>query len=106
LFCYTDRSLASIRSQRHPHLAAFFSMTTDNTKTLGKGPLIITGLVLLLLILHQDNWFWTDSTLVFGFMPIGLAWHAGLSIAATATWLLATKIAWPLDDSTPTEKLP
>ena len=34
------------------------------------GPLIIAGLVLLLLILHQDNWFWTDATLVFGFIPI------------------------------------
>lgn len=65
--------------------------------SLGSGPLLITGLVLLLLILHQDNWLWTDGTLVFGFIPIGLVWHAGISIAASATWLLATKIAWPLD---------
>ena len=63
------------------------------------GPLIIAGLVILLLVLHQDNWFWTDDTLVFGFMPIGLFWHACISIAASATWWLATKIAWPLDDS-------
>jgi len=54
----------------------------------------------LLLILHQDNWFWTDDTLVFGFMPIGLFWHACLSIAASVTWFLATKIAWPIDDET------
>jgi hypothetical protein len=64
-----------------------------------KGPLIIGGLVLLMLILHQDNWFWNDTTLVFGFMPIGLFWHACISIAASITWFLATRIAWPIDDS-------
>lgn len=63
----------------------------------GKGPLIITVLVLLLLIVHQDNWFWDDGTLVFGFLPVGLLWHAGISVAASAVWLLATQIAWPLD---------
>lgn len=61
--------------------------------------LIIAGLVVLLLILHQDNWFWTDDTLVFGFMPIGLFWHACISIGASLTWALATVIAWPLDDA-------
>ncbi|MCA8997855.1 MAG: DUF3311 domain-containing protein [Planctomycetaceae bacterium] len=60
---------------------------------------IIAGLVLLLLILHQDNWFWTDDTLVFGFMPIGLFWHACISIGATLTWALATVIAWPIHES-------
>ncbi|MEM9587569.1 MAG: DUF3311 domain-containing protein [Planctomycetota bacterium] len=63
------------------------------------GPLIIFGLVVLLLILHQDNWFWEDGTLVFGFMPIGLFWHACISIAASCTWFLATKIAWPVEES-------
>tara|TARA_R110002049_G_scaffold4601_5_gene32244 strand:- start:343461 stop:343709 length:249 start_codon:yes stop_codon:yes gene_type:complete len=70
-----------------------------NSTPASKGPLIITGLVLLLLILHQDNWFWNDGTLLLGFMPIGLFWHACISIAASITWFLATKIAWPLDDS-------
>jgi len=65
------------------------------------GPLIIAALVTLLVILHQDTWFWTDSRLVFGFMPIGLAWHAGLSLAAAATWWLATRIAWPLEETPP-----
>ena len=64
----------------------------------GTGPLVITALVLLLLILHQDNWFWTDGTLVLGFVPIGLVWHAGISIAAACTWWLATKIAWPFHE--------
>ena len=62
------------------------------------GPKVIIALVILLLILHQDNWFWTSDTLLFGFMPIGLFWHACISIGATCTWFLATKIAWPFDD--------
>ena len=37
---------------------------------------IVWILILLLLILHQDNWFWNDGQLVFGFMPIGLFYHA------------------------------
>ena len=77
------------------------TQNASSGSSLSKGPLIIAGLVLLLLVLHQDNWFWTDDTLVFGFMPIGLFWHACISIAASATWWLATKIAWPLDDSEP-----
>ena len=64
-----------------------------------RGAWIIAALVVALLILHQDNWFWTDDTLVFGFMPIGLFYHACISIAASATWLLATKLAWPFDEA-------
>jgi hypothetical protein len=59
---------------------------------------IVAALVVLLLILHQDNWFWTDDTLVFGFMPIGLFWHVCISIGASLTWALASKIAWPIDE--------
>lgn len=70
--------------------------TDSPQKTVASGPLVITGLVVLLLVLHQDNWFWTDGRLVFGFMPIGLFWHACISVAATLTWFLATRIAWPV----------
>lgn len=52
-------------------------------------------LVLVLVVLHQDNWNWTKDTLVFGFVPVGLAWHAGISIAASAVWFFATQVAWP-----------
>lgn len=61
------------------------------------GPWIIVGLVVLLLVLHQDNWFWLDDRLILGFIPIGLFWHACISVGASLTWFLATKIAWPLD---------
>jgi hypothetical protein len=65
---------------------------------------IIFVLVLLLIILHQDNWFWTDSRLVFGFMPIGLFYHACLSVAAALVWWLAVRIAWPKLDGPNFEK--
>lgn len=59
---------------------------------------IVWILLLLLIVLHQDFWFWTDDTLVAGFMPIGLAYHVGLSLAASVVWWLATRYAWPVDD--------
>jgi hypothetical protein len=48
-----------------------------------------------LFLLHQDVWFWDDRTLVFGFLPIGLAYHTLFSIAAACLWAAAVKWAWP-----------
>jgi len=59
---------------------------------------VIAGLVILLLAIHQDFWNWENTTLVFGFLPIALFYHACISVAAAATWFLATKVAWPVDD--------
>ena len=58
---------------------------------------VVWGLVVLLIILHQDVWFWDDQTLLFGFLPIGLAYHAGISMAAAFTWFLATIFCWPAE---------
>jgi len=52
-------------------------------------------LVALLFVLHQDCWFWDDRTLVLGFMPIGLFYHACFSLAAAGVWALAVRYAWP-----------
>ncbi|MCO6437777.1 MAG: DUF3311 domain-containing protein [Phycisphaerae bacterium] len=58
----------------------------------------VYALVILLIVLHQDFWFWDDSeTLVLGFIPIGLAYHMGISIAAACTWALANHFCWPKD---------
>lgn len=62
-----------------------------------RGPLMIAGIVISLIVLHQDNWFWNSKYLVFGILPIALFYHACISIAASCTWLLATKIAWPIE---------
>jgi hypothetical protein len=48
-----------------------------------------------LLVLHHDFWYWDDKTLVFGFMPIGLFYHALYSIAASAAWAAVIRFAWP-----------
>ena len=53
--------------------------------------------IVVLIVLHQDNWFWEDGTLVFGFLPVGLFYHACISLAAVATWFVATKCFWPTD---------
>lgn len=63
---------------------------------------IILGLFLLaLILLHQDFW-WHDryTPLIFGFVPVGLAWHVGISLAAGLLWFLTVMFAWPheLDD--------
>jgi hypothetical protein len=46
----------------------------------------------LLCVLHHDWWYWDDGTLLLGFLPVGLAYHAGVSLAAAALW------AWAVSD--------
>ena len=53
------------------------------------------GLVLLAAILHTDFWAWEDDTLLFGFMPLALAYHAGLSVLAASAWALVVFFDWP-----------
>jgi hypothetical protein len=46
--------------------------------------------------LHQDVWNWRKlEPLVFGFLPAGLAYHAGYSLLAAATLWLLVRLAWP-----------
>ena len=52
-------------------------------------------LIVIVIALHQDIWFWTDKTLVFGFLPIGLAYHAFYSILAALTMALLVRFLWP-----------
>lgn len=56
---------------------------------------VVWGLVILLIILHQDFWFWENDYAVFGFIPMGLFYHAMISVGAGVTWYLATVFAWP-----------
>ena len=57
--------------------------------------ILLVVAVAVLYILHQDIWFWRSSYLVFGFIPIGLFYHAVFAIAAALLmWLLVT-YAWP-----------
>ena len=90
---YTDNLREKRSLPRRRFYTAVFSFTRDrcekNMKTL------VWVLVVILLIIHQDFWFWEDSRLVFGFIPIGLFYHACISIAAGIVWYVATVVAWP-----------
>ena len=58
--------------------------------------LLLVIVVVALYILHQDMWFWrTAKPLVFGFVPIGLFYHACFSAAASLVLWLLVKHAWP-----------
>ena len=60
-----------------------------------KKPLLFLA-VLALYVLHQDIWFWRKATpFVFGFIPIGLFYHACYSVAVTLLMWLLVKYAWP-----------
>jgi len=50
---------------------------------------------ILLAVLHQDVWNWDNDRLVFGFLPMGLAYHAAYSLLAAAFWAVVIKFAWP-----------
>lgn len=57
---------------------------------------VVVVLILALCVLHHDIWWWNDAEpLIFGFMPIGLAWHTAISFAAGFVWWLAVKFWWP-----------
>lgn len=47
-------------------------------------------------LLHQDVWFWRAARpLVFGFLPVGLAYHAAYCLLAAALMWMLTRVAWP-----------
>jgi hypothetical protein len=56
-----------------------------------------TALFLLVFFaLHQDVWFWRDSRpLVFGVLPVGLAYHAAYTLAVCAVMGVLVRRAWP-----------
>ena len=58
--------------------------------------ILLTLAVATLYVLHQDIWNWrTPHPIVFGFIPIGLFYHACFAVAASLLmWLLVT-FAWP-----------
>ncbi len=58
--------------------------------------LLLTVLVVAVYVLHQDYWNWKKAEpLIFGFLPVGLAYHAGYSILASVTMAILVKFAWP-----------
>jgi hypothetical protein len=63
-----------------------------------RGRTAAVAVFVVLLVAHQDVWFWDDPSLVAGFLPIGLAWHAGFSVAAAALWAFVLRFAWDWEE--------
>ena len=58
--------------------------------------IFLTALVAVVYALHQDFWNWRKADpLVFGFLPIGLAYQAGYSLLAAVLMGVLVKTAWP-----------
>lgn len=57
---------------------------------------LIVAAITALYVLHQDFWFWREARpLVFGFLPVGLAYHALYCLAVTVLMWVLTRVAWP-----------
>ena len=58
--------------------------------------ILLTLLILGVYLLHQDFWNWKKAApLVFGFLPIGLAYHVAYSVLAALLMAVLVKFAWP-----------
>jgi len=56
----------------------------------------LTGLVLLVYAAHQDVWWWRETgPMLFGFLPPGLWYHVGYTLAVSALMGLLVWRAWP-----------
>jgi hypothetical protein len=53
--------------------------------------------MVLLVVLHHDFWWWGDRGVVLGFLPVGLAYHAGYSLVVALFWVVVLMLAWPGD---------
>jgi hypothetical protein len=65
-------------------------MSTATTRT------ALTLAVAALYVLHQDFWFWRSARpLLFGFLPVGLTYHALFTVAAAVLMAALVRYAWP-----------
>jgi hypothetical protein len=70
---------------------------------------LLTALVAAIYVLHQDFWNWKAAhPLIFGFLPIGLAYQAGYSILAAAMMAVLVRTVWPkhLEEVAPDPQAP
>jgi hypothetical protein len=53
-------------------------------------------LVVALYLLHQDVWLWhAAEPVLFGVLPVGLAYHVVYSIVVAGVMWLLVRFAWP-----------
>jgi hypothetical protein len=57
---------------------------------------LLASLVIILYAFHQDFWFWRSAEpLILGFIPVGLFYHAGFTVAASLLMLMLVRHSWP-----------
>ena len=56
---------------------------------------LLLGLTLGLIVVHQDFWNWDKVHAAFGFLPVGLWYHALYCVAAAVLMWLFVIFAWP-----------
>lgn len=62
-------------------------------------------LVLAVYLLHQDIWLWRGiRPLVFGFLPVGLAYHIGYMFLVSGLMWILVRCAWPEDEPDSAER--
>lgn len=62
--------------------------------------LVLTGVILV--VLHQDFWNWDRADLVFGLLPVGLAYHVAYTVAVALFWVAVVAFAWPREPDSST----
>jgi hypothetical protein len=69
--------------------------------------LLLFLLIVAVYVAHQDFWNWSKyDPMLFGFLPPGLAYQAGFSIACAVLMAILVKTAWPkeLEDTEDSSK--
>ena len=57
---------------------------------------VVLAVAAVLYVLHQDIWFWrTPDPLVFGFLPVGMAYHAGYTALIAVVLAVLVRTHWP-----------
>lgn len=68
--------------------------------------LAVIAAFLVLLLIHQDFWSWDNDALLFGYMPVGLAYHAIFSLFCALLGWAAIRYAWPHELEKKAEETP
>jgi hypothetical protein len=61
------------------------------------GPWLYAGLWILMMALRQDGSFVDEPRLLFGVMPVALAYEAGFSVVAALVMGWLVRRAWPAE---------
>ena len=83
------------------------SNVKQNGAGLGTKRTLLVLVVSAVYLVHLDFWNWTRvEPLLFGFLPVGLWYHAAYSLLASALMWLLVKFAWPKSLEEIERKLP